>query len=95
VILTRIINRRNPNTTAGQATPNFNNQLKAMANACITAGDQIIVVNMEPALSYPADIYDSLHPNSTGYSKMATVWYGALRGILTQCPAGESLALNP
>lgn len=44
----------------------------------IANGDDIIIVNMETALNYSTDMADYLHPNDSGYAKMAQVWYEAL-----------------
>ncbi len=40
-------------------------------------------IDMENALDYPDDFYDSAHPNDDGYTKMADVWYNALVDSLT------------
>jgi lysophospholipase L1-like esterase len=78
VILALIINRQNysPETTQ------FNNDVSNMAQNRIAAGDDIIVVDMESALDYTTDMADNIHPNDTGYAKMAEVWYNALEGCL-------------
>jgi hypothetical protein len=56
-----------------------------MARTRIANGDKIIVVDMENALIYPDDMWDTVHPNNTGYDKMAGVWYTALDNILPVC----------
>ena len=56
-----------------------------MALNRIGAGDLITIVDMENALDYPADLTDNLHPNESGYGKMADEWYGALTTILPAC----------
>lgn len=87
VILARIINRATPSSTTTQ----FNDNVQAMALARIASGDKIILVNMEDGagLDYrlqPAgDMFDNLHPFATGYSKMAAVWFNALKVILPVC----------
>jgi len=53
-----------------------------MAQNRIAAGDDIIIVNMESALNYATDMADDKHPNSSGYGKMADVWFNALNNIL-------------
>jgi lysophospholipase L1-like esterase len=40
-------------------------------------------IDMENALDYPADFYNSAHPNDSGYAKMADVWYNAIVNSLT------------
>ena len=76
VILAMIINRSDPLSDKGQLTTDFNLDLQAMAESRI--GDNILLVDMESALTYPDDLGDTLHPNETGYSKMADEWFSAL-----------------
>lgn len=90
VILALIIDQDpiNPDVTA------FNDNLLTMANSRITAGDDVIVVDQQGALIYPNDLSDSLHPNESGYAKMANVWLDALtadnpntkEAVLDKCP---------
>ncbi len=66
----------------------FNNDLDAMINTRLANGDKIIRVDQYHALNYttaPYDMYDGLHPNETGYQKMAGVWFNALEGVLPEC----------
>ena len=56
-----------------------------MAEQRIANGDKVVIVDMEQALSYPGDLYDKLHPNESGYAKMASVWQRALTNILPKC----------
>jgi lysophospholipase L1-like esterase len=44
-----------------------------------------VIVDQENALTYPADMFDNLHPNSTGYAKMSNVWYSALQSLISVC----------
>jgi len=78
---------RNPQTIA------FNNELRTMAETRIAGGDNITIVDMQNALSYPGDMDDNVHPNMTGYNKMADVWYSALEQILPDpCPDADFTA---
>ncbi len=75
VLAARIILRndsRNPQTIA------FNDAVEAMAQDRIDNGDDIIIVDMALALTYPDDLVDSVHPNDSGYARMAEAWYDAL-----------------
>jgi lysophospholipase L1-like esterase len=83
VILALIINRTD-SSQYSQATTLFNDDVNAMALGRIASGDDIIIVDMESAISYPADLADAMHPNDTGYAKMAAVWYNALADCLSQ-----------
>ena len=80
VILALIIDRQ-PHSPA---TTQFNIDVNNMAQNRIAAGDDIIIVDMEHALDYndSNDMVDYLHPNDSGYAKMADVWYEALTGSL-------------
>lgn len=81
VILARIINQE----PYDQQTTNFNIELETMAQQRIDNGDDIIIVDMENGadINYTTDMVDYLHPNPTGYDKMADLWYSALSTILT------------
>ncbi|HVO76334.1 MAG TPA: GDSL-type esterase/lipase family protein, partial [Ignavibacteriaceae bacterium] len=82
VFLARIINR-NPNNDPYndyQRTTDFNIELQNRANTLIAQGRKIVVVNMEAALNYPADLSDDKHPNTTGYQKMANAWFHSIQG---------------
>jgi lysophospholipase L1-like esterase len=80
VVLALIINRNPYNA----ATTAFNNDVNAMALNRIANGDDIIIVDMEHALNYTADMNDNVHPNDAGYTKMAAVWYDALVGYFSR-----------
>ena len=86
VILARIINQQ----TFSQKTNDFNNLLPRMvSNHPYT--DNIILVNMETeaGIDYATDMFDNLHPNNTGYSKMADLWFSALQQILPDFLAAD------
>ena len=78
VILARIINQKEPI----QNVTDLNNAIQDLADT--REDDNIIVVDMENALDYPDDMYndanpdDKVHPNDSGYSKMADVWLDAI-----------------
>jgi len=89
VILAKIINRVPYNSV----TTFFNANIEKMAKRRISNGDKIIIVDMEngAGLNYnicteppfdKGDFYNELHPNPSGYKKMASVWYNALKQIL-------------
>lgn len=81
VLLARIILRADGLTPA---TIIFNDSVEALAQERIAAGDKIVMVDMENALIYPDDLSDNVHPNQTGYDKMALTW---LPHILPLLPA--------
>jgi len=64
----------------------LNDDVKAMANLRIAAGDNIIIVDQQQAVNYDTDMSDNLHPNDNGYTKMAPVWFNALENVLDKCP---------
>ena len=81
VVLAYIIKyKKDPSWTA-----RFNNNLKTMVENRINTGDDITVVNMEngAGIDYNIDMMpDGIHPNNSGYEKMATAWHSALKNIL-------------
>jgi lysophospholipase L1-like esterase len=81
VILAKIINRQSFHSP----TSTFNANLEVLALARISAGDSIVLVDQENALTYPGDMFDNLHPNSTGYGKMSNVWFTALQSLMSPC----------
>lgn len=93
VILARIINRGDPLSDIGQRTTNFNLGLQTMAESRIAGGDNILVVDMEAALTYPDDLGDALHPNETGYSKMANEWFSALEQVIFTLRFSDKIVL--
>jgi lysophospholipase L1-like esterase len=82
VILALIINQK----IYSPETSQYNEQVRELASERIAMGHSLLLVDMEKALSYPEDMYDLVHPNDSGYAKMAVVWYGALIEILPLCP---------
>ncbi len=85
IILARIINRQpyHPDTTV------FNDNVQAMAEARIAAGDKIVIVNQESVLDYAMDMWDKWHPNNQGYLKMPGPWMDELLGLLPICSTFE------
>ncbi len=91
VILARIIDRV-PNDPDVQT---FNNNVELLVNNRIAQGDKIIMVDMEDGAginytndtTFPytsGDMYDQLHPNPSGYNKMADNWFTTLETLLPQ-----------
>lgn len=97
VVLARIINR-NPYHAP---TTTFNDNVEAMALTRIANGDKLIIVDMEDGagINYaqqPAgDMWDSLHPYTTGYNKMADVWFAALSFFIPVCEALPAITSPP
>ncbi len=101
VFLARIIDRvpNNPTTT------DFNNNVAAMASDRVTNPanpaypDRIAMVDMEDGAGlvysidttppYSGDMYDDLHPNVSGYRKMADAWFQSLTARLGAAAQGS------
>ncbi|WP_239162282.1 SGNH/GDSL hydrolase family protein, partial [Acrocarpospora phusangensis] len=58
----------------------FNAALRTLVQNRANAGRRVHLVEMFSALT-ASDLADGVHPNAGGYSKMATVWYNALRSV--------------
>ncbi len=88
VVLARIINKAR--TSYDPQLSVFNQNLQAMAQARVAAGDRILVVNQEPGLDYSAStadfpVADNLHPNASGSAKMVPVWFEGLNRFMPAC----------
>ena len=83
VVLTTIIQR----TTYHQTLRDYNRNLISLANSRIANGDKITLIDMEygAGLDYN-DYSDSVHPDNSGYYKMANVWFDSLKNILPPPP---------
>ncbi|MCG7852413.1 MAG: LamG domain-containing protein, partial [Methanosarcinaceae archaeon] len=81
VVLARIINQK----SYSPLTTDFNDNVETMAMGRIANGDKIIIVDQENALTDPEDFADVIHPNMSGYEKMAGPWIEALTQFLPFC----------
>jgi lysophospholipase L1-like esterase len=64
-----------------QAAVSFNNQVATVVQTRQSAGKPVYIVDMHSALT-TSDLADQVHPNRTGYDKMADVWFAAIRNDL-------------
>jgi len=97
VVVARIIHREDdfnngveiPNNLTNQ----FNNQVEQIVVQRITAGDKLLMVDMEDdaGIEYVVgvDMADDLHPNASGYAKMAAQWFVRLQEFLPQAELPE------
>ncbi|ROO62363.1 lysophospholipase L1-like esterase [Micromonospora sp. Llam0] len=58
----------------------YNSAIPQIVQSRANAGRRVHLVDMYSALT-TADLADGVHPNATGYSKMATRWYDALLSV--------------
>lgn len=91
VLVAKIIHKAGdftPEDSQGEAsvTHEYNQALAQMVNARIAAGAKLVLVDMEKGagLSYILgdDMHDDLHPNESGYFKMAAMWYEELASFI-------------
>ncbi|RSM64267.1 SGNH hydrolase [Actinoplanes sp. ATCC 53533] len=69
-----------PLSGADSQVRTYNAAIPGIVRSKVNAGRRVHLVDMYPALTL-ADLADGVHPNAGGYSKMATVWYDALRSV--------------
>lgn len=102
VILARILDRIP--LVENSTTAQFNNAVGNMALSRISAGDKIIMVDMEKGagLVYqyqydqpPGDFVDYLHPNDHGYELMADLWYTELNNLLPKVTETPAITSSP
>ncbi len=93
VFLARIILRENlpVNASANLLTQQYNNLLSELA--ATRSSDEIMIVDMESGaginydnITIGGDMYDTWHPGTTGYAKMAAKWYQALENYNFRAP---------
>ena len=83
VVLTTIIQR----STFHQTLKDYNSNLRNLANERIANGDKITLIDMEYGAGLNSNSYsDDVHPNYSGYNKMAIVWFDALENLLPPPP---------
>jgi len=87
-----------PLSNAGQdaAARTFNAAIPGIVQSKVNAGRRVHLVDMHSALT-TADLIDGVHPNATGYNKMAAVWYSALLsvpGSIGSPSSGSNLLTN-
>ena len=71
-----------PSASLDALFQSFNQQLPGMVQVRAAKGARISFVDMHSLCGFvPSDYSDSLHPTSSGYAKMANVWYNVLSGL--------------
>jgi hypothetical protein len=84
IIICALIINSSVNANITTLTSSFNTKL----NNALTESSTLRIVNMESALSYPADIITddpnshSVHPMESGYFKMANVWFQEIKYVI-------------
>lgn len=74
----------------------YNAAVPGIVSSRAAAGKRVHLVDMYRALT-PADLADGVHPNATGYDKMAAAWFAALRAVPGSIgtPAGNPGTTGP
>ncbi len=70
----------------------YNQGVAAVVAAHKALGENVMLVDMHSALT-DADMNDNLHPNNSGYDKMAQVWYEAILAATAEPEVPEPLTL--
>ncbi|WP_036393131.1 cellulose binding domain-containing protein [Micromonospora chokoriensis] len=69
-----------PKSGADNQVRGYNNAIPGIVQSRAAAGKRVHLVDMYRALTL-SDLADGVHPNATGYRKMADAWYAALRTV--------------
>jgi lysophospholipase L1-like esterase len=70
-----------PLSFGGTGVDAFNAALPAIVEARAKGGEHVMLVDMHTG--FPTSLLgDGVHPNQTGYERMAGVWYAAIGGLL-------------
>lgn len=106
VFLSKVI-RFTQGTTNEGLVSTFNNNLLNLYNQRVSSGDKIqwldMGVNLVNLKEPAGDMKDELHPNQTGYNKVATQWFQAINSyntapVATQIPnqtVSEGASFSP
>lgn len=80
IIVTNLMERGEPHNTNIQNL--FNPQVPGIVDAHAALGRKVTFLDMRSAVPL-ADMPDNLHPNDTGYDKMADAWMGAIQAVIS------------
>lgn len=80
IIVTNLMVRGEPHNTNIQNL--FNPQVPGMVDAHAAAGRKVSFLDMRAAVPL-ADMPDNLHPNQTGYDKMADAWMSGIQAVIS------------
>ncbi|MGC5290529.1 cellulose binding domain-containing protein [Micromonospora sp. DT231] len=69
-----------PKSGADNVVRGYNAAIPGIVQTRAAAGKRVHLVDMYRALTL-GDLADGVHPNATGYRKMAAAWYDALRSV--------------
>ncbi|MEU8211945.1 cellulose binding domain-containing protein [Micromonospora sp. NPDC049044] len=69
-----------PKSGADNQVRGYNAAIPGIVQTRAAAGKRVHLVDMYRALTL-SDLADGVHPNATGYRKMAVTWYDALRSV--------------
>lgn len=69
-----------PKSGADNQVRGYNNAIPQIVQSRAAAGKRVHLVDMYRALTL-SDLADGVHPNATGYRKMADAWFAALRTV--------------
>jgi lysophospholipase L1-like esterase len=80
VFLAKIISPANYTCNSHVNTATYNSKLYTMAQNRISNGDKIVWVDLHcgAGINYYTDMVDQVHPNQTGYDKMADKWFAVI-----------------
>ncbi len=78
------------------AARTYNAAIPGIVQSKVSSGKHVHLVDMHSALT-TGDLADQVHPNATGYDKMATAWYNALLSVPGSIgnPAGTPSSAPP
>jgi lysophospholipase L1-like esterase len=86
IIVTNLLVRAEPLNT--QIQNQFNPFVQALVTAHAAVGRRVTFLDMRSVVPL-SDLPDGLHPNQTGYDKMANAWLPAIQAVIS--PLGDSL----
>lgn len=80
ILVAQIISFGEGYTTYNAALKTYNAAIPAIVATRVAKGMNVVVVNMQDVVS-STDLIDGIHPDASGYKKMATKWLTAIEGM--------------
>jgi lysophospholipase L1-like esterase len=90
LVVANLLQRTDNRSADAAIQASFNPGVAALAQRYAASGRRVYFTDMRAALG-AADLADGLHPNPTGYARMATNWFAVIAKIIAPDTAGGKL----
>lgn len=81
IIVSTVLQRTDNASMDDNIRTNYNAYVEGIVSAHAAKGENVHYLDMRARLTYPNDLADGLHPNDSGYQKMAAAWLEEIEKI--------------